>query len=353
MNLYYFLNERPTRKYSEQNHIYSLIYEMITRFNDLDTKVFSLNVSNRRINSELKHIKSQTAVSTYMPLYVKKLIHKGLKVPLSSSIEENSLMHYFRPPMYKTKNKVKRVFELVTIKELLAPEFFRKKGPDIFKEIKILKSADKIIVHSNYMAEEVISRLFVDESKIRVIPNGVYTHNTDQNISKLNLPKKFILFVGRIARYKNLDLLLKVFKETVPQDVSLVIAGSGDHIPNQQRVVQLGYIDRTVIQSVMKKALCLVEPSFLNDYPDTILEAMAVETPVIASDIKAHSAVCKKDSVLYFSPLSESSLAEALEAVIKDKKVRDPLKKEGKALADKHSWDKISLEYKDLYRSLQ
>jgi len=351
MNLYYFLNERPTRKYSEQNHIYSLMHEMITRF-EFDIKVFSLNVSNRRINTELKSIRSGTTVNTLMPLYIKRLIHKGLKVPLSSSIQENSLMHYFRPPMYKTKNRVKKIFELVTIKEILAPEFFEKKGPDIFREIKILNSADKIIVHSEYMAEEVKSRLFVDDNKVQVIPKGVYTHSTDQNISKLVLPEKFILFAGRIARYKNLGLLLKVFKDAVPHDVHLVIAGSGDHIPDQHRVKQLGYVDHTMIQSVMKSALCVVEPSFINDYPDTILEALAVETPVIASDIKAHRSVCKNDSVLYFSPLSGSSLAEALDAVIRDKKIRDTLKKEGKALADEHSWDNISMEYKELYKTL-
>ncbi|MFH1223907.1 MAG: glycosyltransferase, partial [Pseudomonadota bacterium] len=268
-----------------------------------------------------------------------------------SSIEKNSVIHYFKTPIYRTNNKVSNIFEITSIKEFTAPEFFRHGAVDILKEIKMLNSADKIIVHSDYMAEEISSRLFVDEKKIKVIPKGIHIYNFEQNAPKLKLPEKFIMFAGRISKYKNLNMLINVFERTLPKNIHLIIAGTGEDIPARNRVINIGYIHPTLVQSVMKKALCLVEPSFVNDHPDTILEAMAAEIPVVASDIKAHRSVCA-NSALYFSPLSENSLAESLEAAISNKKLRDTLKKDGKEIADAHSWDKVVLKYKELYRSL-
>ncbi|MFH1223396.1 MAG: hypothetical protein V1647_03525, partial [Pseudomonadota bacterium] len=82
MNLYYLLNEKPSRNYSEQIHIYNLISEM-TSDEKFDIKILSLNATQRRMISGLD-IKKRIMLETYLPLYVRKLLHKGFKLPLSS-----------------------------------------------------------------------------------------------------------------------------------------------------------------------------------------------------------------------------------------------------------------------------
>ena len=95
---------------------------------------------------------------------------------------------------------------------------------------------DHIFVHTDKMRKQLVSDYNILNNKISVIPFGINNHVPTTNLTrlqardKLNLgaDDKVVLFFGRIAPYKGLDLLIAAFDSLArrQRDVKLVIAGS-------------------------------------------------------------------------------------------------------------------------------
>jgi len=374
MNVYYFLNKPECKKYSEYTHVSSLIQEISSRFaigdksidktvyknEEFDVKVLSLHSTPTKIHEELG-LKTTCDKKSKVRMYLKKLAHKSFKVPAVRGIQPGSILHYFKPYQHKRRSvSFTKILEITSLKEITNPEFFGKRG-DIFHTIKLIKEADILLTHSEYMVEELKSKLFADEKKIRVIPRG-FTFK-----QPLEKTENYALFCGRIAKYKNLELMIHAFHKAAPAGMQLRLIGDTsckheDHyfehikkiiqeLPND-RVKLVGYVTQDKIWSIMGKAKFLIEPSFINDFPDSIIEAQSLGIPVIASDISAHKSVCAQ-TVLYFSVLSQPSLEEKIRYLCEDnKKFSNEMLETGSLNAQKYSWDKVSQEYRSLYKSL-
>ncbi|MBN1113874.1 MAG: glycosyltransferase family 4 protein [Oligoflexia bacterium] len=391
MNIYYCINRLEQKRYSTYNHIYSLVNEFSDRFGIRDKKYdktlgeneqfsinfISYNITPIMLEAEFQpiHIKTHR---NFVPFSLKKLLHNSLRLPLVSPYTQNKIMHYFDFPIYKSIRKSFSVLELSSITNISLPEFFHKKS-DPFLFTRNADGADRIIVHSDFMKQELVSRLFIAEDRITVISKGIKdgffniakdAETIQKSREDHQIPDKFIMFAGKISRYKNLDRLIRVFAKSAPRQYSLVIAGSFDtrhesyrhahsymkylmNLAGQAapgRIKFTGYVRHDIMPAVMYNATALIEPSFHNNFPDSIAEAQAVGIPVIASDIDAHRSVCT-NSVLYFSCLSEKSMAEAIEAVINDSKTRSTLIDKGKRKAAAYSWELTAPSYGELYNS--
>ena len=378
MNVYYFLHKQSCKKYSEYLHISSMLQEVTSRYGigdksvdktvykneEFNIKVLSLHSTPRKIHEELGLTTSYDKKSA-IRVYFKKLLHKSFKIPTVRGILPGSILHYFRPYAHKKRTKFTKVLEITSLKEYTTPEFFENSF-DIFHCIRLTEEADVIITHSEYMAEELRSKLFADENKIKVIPRGF---NIEPGTEKA---ENYVVFCGRIARYKNLELLIKAFDAAAPKGLQLLIVGDTgcekkrsslentyfEHIKKltkelpKDRIKMLGHLPYEKTISLMKKAKLLIEPSYINDFPDTIIEAQLCGVPVIASDIPAHKSVCGQ-SVAYFSVLSQASLEERIRTVTSEtKRANDEMIKVGRTNAKKYSWDETSQEYRSLYKSL-
>jgi glycosyltransferase involved in cell wall biosynthesis len=241
MKLYYFVKSIPDQKYSSSIHAIELIEQIVSRYGrrqkkydtrtykdeDLDIQIYSLDTTPQMIEAEF-HLEKRSTLKTRSPLSIKKFLHSAINIPLTGSIEHGSILHYFNEPTYKTVKKTKMVLELDSIKEIVAPEFFDKTRK-LFENIKAINSSDVIICHSDYMAEELSSKLFIEPDKIKVIPRAICQNtikqNYNDNLSSYSLPQKFILFTGRIEKYKNLERLINCFRSSQIKNLSLVMAG--------------------------------------------------------------------------------------------------------------------------------
>jgi glycosyltransferase involved in cell wall biosynthesis len=378
MKLYYFVKSIPDQKYSRSIHAIELIEQIVSRYGrrqknydtrtykdeDLDIQIYSLDTTPQMIEAEF-HLEKRSTLKTRSPLFIKKFLHSAINIPLTGSIEHGSILHYFNEPTYKTVKKTKMVLELDSIKEIVAPEFFDKTRK-LFENIKAINSSDVIICHSDYMAEELSSKLFIEPDKIKVIPRAICQNtikqNYNDNLSSYSLPQKFILFTGRIEKYKNLERLINCFRSSQIKNLSLVMAGDcyGAHADYLKKISSdlpigrvnfIGYVSKKILPSIIKRATALIEPSYVNDFPDSIIQAQALEIPVIASDIPAHRTLLK-NSVMYFSPLSEEEMTSAINATSVNNSSKSNLIKSGKTFSSKYTWDEIAPIYKKLYESL-
>ena len=100
----------------------------------------------------------------------------------------------------------------------------------------LLKYSDIIIVHG-YLLKNQLSAKGTDNNKIHVIPHFDYRYLLNDSMKENakfnegNLPVGYVLFFGRIAPYKGLELLIdasRIVKKRIGNGFILLVAGEGD-----------------------------------------------------------------------------------------------------------------------------
>jgi glycosyltransferase involved in cell wall biosynthesis len=143
--------------------------------------------------------------------------------------------------------------------------------------------------------------------------------------------RKVLVFTGSLARRKGVDVLLAALSQVVSTlpDAYLLIAGEGPERPRltalcdqfglTENVRFLGHTDYTKIPALLATADIYVFPSFSEGMPRAVLEAMAMELPVVSSKVDGIGEVIENDNTgLLVQPGDETELAQALLRVLGD-----------------------------------
>lgn len=246
------------------------------------------------------------------------------------------------------------------------PEWFPR-GQFFSKRIVIpvsVKKAKRIIAVSEIVKQELLINFKIPEEKISVIPGGVNQTFIDsvslQNVNK-NKDSPYILFVGVVAPYKNLTTLAKSFAY-IDKKINLVIAGffgKGSERSKQEinklgsRVKILGFIkDDQELTRLYKNALCLVAPSLHESFGLPVYEALAVGTPVVASDIPAFRHLEGNRLVTLFNSMDYKDLAEKVNFVISNRRSQAQIKAISKEIAKNYDWEAVAKQTLKVYKLL-
>jgi glycosyltransferase involved in cell wall biosynthesis len=130
------------------------------------------------------------------------------------------------------------------------------------------------------------------------IPNGLPDIKPPDSLPTLErfglTPDGYVLFAGRLVPEKGCHDLLAAWRRT-RLDLPLVIAGTGpagDPYGEQlrqeadpTRVAFIGHLDQTAMLEVMAGCKLLVLPSYIEGMSNALLEAVALQRPVLTSDI--------------------------------------------------------------------
>ena len=133
----------------------------------------------------------------------------------------------------------------------------------------------------------------------------------------------FLLAVGSMDPRKNFARLVHAYAR-LPLDVRKqhplwIVGGSGMNFASigadltmaGETTRLLGYVDDHELASLYQRATAVVVPSLDEGFGLPVVEALAGQAPVVASDIPVFRWVAR-GSARYFDPLSEASIAEAL-----------------------------------------
>lgn len=200
-----------------------------------------------------------------------------------------------------------------------------------------------------------------DDYMVTVIPNGVdSSYFTLKNYNKSNNSVFKFLFVGRFNEQKNLFYLLDQMKELNKKgkkSFELHFVGDGpqshelkayaqklciDHITHWH-----GWLGKDELKNFYTMANCIINPSLYEGMPNTVLEAMACGTPVIASNVAGNASLVKngKSGYLFDITDNEQFLSSAM-ALMSD---HDVLKQMGMncrlQIETKFSWEHAASEY--------
>jgi glycosyltransferase involved in cell wall biosynthesis len=172
-----------------------------------------------------------------------------------------------------------------------------------------------------------------------------------------SLPKRFVLFAGRLSEEKGIETLLAA-AQAAP-DVPLVVAGDG---PLRQMVERasggsLTYVGRLAapeLKRLRREAACLVAPSEWPDVqPFAVLESLADGVPVVTTPAGGLAHVAAGGGCLLVRQRDPVSLAETMRRVWRDEGLRERLRKEALDSARSHySVERQTAKLRKLYEGL-
>ena len=200
---------------------------------------------------------------------------------------------------------------------------------------------NQVIVFSDMQAE-LLAKLGVKESRLAVIPNGINTDLwTPVNPNSLSLKQKYVrerlgkerifLYMGRIATEKNVEALLRAWRQIEPQGCRLVIVGDGplrstlEHnslTTNGCEVVWWGYeSDLETKIALLQCAEVFLLPSLVEGLSLSLLEAMSTGTACVATDAGADGEVLAGGAGIVLSTQGVTTQLRTLLPVLRDQPV--------------------------------
>lgn len=161
---------------------------------------------------------------------------------------------------------------------------------------------DRVIIFSKVQRNFLV-RLGVPRQKVAVIPNGVdiqkYSPGASTFKSQVNAQRLFV-YQGRIATEKNVESLLKAWKQSnMGKSSKLVIVGNGPlssalrpFYGEEYGIIWLGFVaeEQQRIQ-ILQAADVFILPSLLEGLSLSLLEAMACGVACVATDAGADGEV--------------------------------------------------------------
>jgi glycosyltransferase involved in cell wall biosynthesis len=250
---------------------------------------------------------------------------------------------YYKIPLFTNVPTVSQILDLMFV---LHPQY--KKNLNLSQKFyynffgkAFARKSVSIITDSKHAKNDIIRQWKVNPKKIIVIPLGLagrYKPVKDKNLlkqvrSKLNLPQKYILYLGNFKPHKNVSALIQAYKviENKFPDYKLVLAGTLDKHGTKTKdyAAQQGLKNKVIFtdtvrekdypEAIISMADVFVFPTLYEGFGLPPLEAMACGTPVVASNITSVPEVVGNAGILV-NPLNIEELSEAISDLLRSPK---------------------------------
>ena len=213
-----------------------------------------------------------------------------------------------------------------------------------------------ILVPTETYRRQLIDNGF-EPSKIGVMARGVDTQlfhpskATPTFFDRYGPPNRFcFLYVGRISKEKNIDVLIDAFDEIVHRgyQVRLVFVGEG---PCRQQLAArcqgrpiafTGILEGEELARAYASGDCMVFPSTTDTFGNVVLEAQASGLPVIVTDQGGPADIVRRyDSGIVVDLSQPNALADAMEKMMLDADLRRELRNRGLCNAAESKWENV------------
>jgi glycosyltransferase involved in cell wall biosynthesis len=233
------------------------------------------------------------------------------------------------------------------------------------------EKARRIIAVSEFTRDDLLSEFRVPENKIDVIPWGVHvdTHEPmcedewKAACQTYGIRSPFFVAFGGDAPRKNVTRILKamaIFTRTETKDAQLVLIGVPPHTEHKvaamsdqlgisKEVVALGYLPDKVASYMLMRSEALVYPSLYEGFGLPILEAMALGTPVISSNVTSMPEVAR-DAAILIDPRDESAICAAMRECFLSDRVKGEFRARGFRRVEHFTWERTARLTLDIYK---
>ena len=170
-------------------------------------------------------------------------------------------------------------------------------------------------------------------------------------------PKRYFLFMARLVKDKNPDILIKAFNQLKNVDYKLVIAGDNPTMPKyvdylkklareNPNIIFTGAVYGEDKEQLLQNAYTFCLPSTIEGLSISLLEAMSYKLPIIASNISANKEVLALDKAVWVIPEDIPSTVKAFQFCISNRlNISSMIEDNYIKVRDNYTWDKVA----DLY----
>jgi len=246
-----------------------------------------------------------------------------------------------------------------------------------------IESADAVIAVSRGVRQDVLDCYpDVNADRVQVIHNGIdpeiyRPQPSPETLTRFGIDptRPFVLFNGRITRQKGLALLLAAALKLDPQYQLVLVASSPDTPEIAAEVAALAgrvaaergnliwidhFISREDLIHLHSDAAVFVCPSIYEPFGLVILEAMACETPVVASRVGGIPEIVVEGETGFlvdYDPADPDgftgALADRIEKLLRDPTLSARMAKAGRERVVHHfGWPAIAAKTFELYETL-
>ncbi|HEX2397206.1 MAG TPA: glycosyltransferase family 4 protein [Solirubrobacteraceae bacterium] len=234
--------------------------------------------------------------------------------------------------------------------------------------------ADQVITCSHYMRGHVADIYGLEESRVKVIPNGIDPLDLQpaEDLDRLRgrfaaEHERLVLLIGRLVYEKGFQLALDALPGLTARmgNVRFVVAGSGTHeqalraqatrLGLDRHGTFVGWIGDDVLHSLYRIADLCVVPSIYEPFGLVALEAMVSGCPCIVADTGGlREIVPGHDRVgLRFNGGDAEHLAAMVERLLTDHELRDRLVTEAFEHVLRYDWGDIARQTAAVYSQLR
>jgi glycogen synthase len=261
----------------------------------------------------------------------------------------------------------------------------------LWLEKTAIEMADAVIAVSNETKEDILRLFDVPEERVPVIYNGIDPDEYTPTFNKATLEKfgidpgvPFVLFVGRITRQKGIIHLVNAIQHLDPNIQVVLCAGAPDtpeiatETSSAIQAARESFNGKIVwIQEMLptdekihlySHASLFCTPSIYEPFGIINLEAMACETPIVASNVGGMKEIIVPGETGVLVDLEQQrespfeakdpatfsqDLATGINELMRDRETREKMAKAGRErVRSTFSWSEIAKETLALYRKI-
>jgi len=230
---------------------------------------------------------------------------------------------------------------------------------------------DKLIAVSQSERAEVINNKIIDADKVTVIENGINLRTFDFETNpdtkqELGLDPNAPI-VGTVSRFsmqkdpENLIMAIAQVVQAAPE-TQFVWCGNGElregieslttKLGLHEHIIFTGFRE-DVLKIVAQFDICVIS-SLFEGLPYTILEAMALRKPVVATDVTgSRDVIIDGRTGLLVPPQDPDALAQAILCLIRDREMAREMGNAGRKLVEERfGLDQMVIKTEQLYENL-
>lgn len=192
----------------------------------------------------------------------------------------------------------------------------------------------------------------IPRADIVVIPPGV-SHDHFTPDATARAPHPTFAYLGRLKKYKGVDIVIRAFAKLGRAEAVLEIAGAGDHRPALEalarsldlgaRVRFLGFVSEAEKLALLRRAWAVALASSKEGWGLTNVEAEACGTPVVASDSPGIRESVRDGQTGFLTRHGDvAAMAEAMERFASSPALVNTMGAHARAFAETFTWDRCA-----------
>ena len=189
------------------------------------------------------------------------------------------------------------------------------------------KNLDHVICQSHDMANDLINSYSLKKENITIISNPITGHLPIKKSRNESSEVKQFITVGRLSLEKGFDRLLNLISK-LNFSYHYTIIGSGNQEENIMKLAKELNIDDKIthiqytdtVAKYLAKSDVFLQGSFVEGFPNALLESCVVGTPVVAFEVPGGTREIIQEDINGFMVNSDQDFIDKLDYIVNKKK---------------------------------